>query len=281
MNFIFFGNSRFSVFILEELFQAGFKPYKIVTTPDKPEGRKLILTPTPVKIWAQKNGIQTYEPERLDAAFTDVLNKEAADLFIVASYGKIIPEAILDMPKHETLNVHPSLLPLYRGPSPLPTSILDDAKETGVTIMRIDKEVDHGPILAQKKITITEWPTYEAFEEMMAREGGKLLAETIPGWGAGKIKEQEQDHSRATFTKKVKKEDGLIDLSGDQYSIFRKIQAYHEWPQAYFLHKTASKEIRVKVTRASFLGGKLNIERVIPEGGKEMDYKDFLHGYYR
>ncbi|MFA6432452.1 MAG: methionyl-tRNA formyltransferase [Candidatus Paceibacterota bacterium] len=279
MNMTFFGNSRFSVFILEELLKAGLKPARIVTTPDKPEGRKLTMTPTPVKVWAQKNNIPIYEPVKLDASFIELLKKDDSDLFIVASYGKIIPEAILEMPNHKTLNVHPSLLPLYRGPSPLPSSMLDDAKETGVTIMRIDKEVDHGPVLAQKKVAIAEWPTYEEFEERMAREGGQLLAATIPEWVAGKLKEQEQDHSKATFTKKVKKEDGLIILGADNYINFRKIQAYHEWPQAYFFRESGGRKFRVKVTKASYKDGKLGIESVIPEGGKEMSYEDFLHGY--
>lgn len=279
MNYIFFGNSRFSLFILEELAAAGFKPSKIVTTPDKPEGRKLVLTPTPVKIWAQQNNIPVYEPVKLDASFMATLKKDNADLFIVASYGKIIPDELLNMPPRKTLNVHPSLLPLYRGPSPLPSTMLADAKETGITIMRIDKEVDHGPVVAQKDISIKEWPIYEDFEEMMSREGGKLLASILPDWHAGKIKEKEQDHSKATFTKKVVKEDGQIDLNADPYANFRKIQAYHEWPQAYFFIEHAGKPLRVKVTSASFANGNLNIEKVIPEGKREMDYKDFIVGY--
>jgi methionyl-tRNA formyltransferase len=213
-------------------------------------------------------------------------------LFIVASYGKIIPNEIIEMPTHKTLNIHPSLLPQYRGASPLPTAILEDTKKTGITIMQLDKEMDHGPIVAQKEINLTdyfkEWPVYEDFEEFMAIEGAKLLAEILPDWVSGKISTQEQDHAKATYTKKITKEDGLINLSSEQlndtrsipqetaYAIFRKIQAFHEWPQAHFFIEREGKKIRVKITEASFENNTLNIKKVIPEGKKEMLYEDFM-----
>jgi methionyl-tRNA formyltransferase len=146
--------------------------------------------------------------------------------------------------------------------------------------MRIDAEMDHGPILAQKNITVSEWPTYEVFEEMMAREGGKMLAEALPGWIAGTIHEVEQDHGAATYTKKIKKEDGEVVLdpnasTEDQYAIFRKIQAFHEWPTAFFFTEKNGVKIRVKITRASFSGGKLVIEKIIPEGKPEISFDRF------
>lgn len=275
----FFGSSKVSIYVLDELKKAGLIPSLIITTPDRPQGRGMKMAPNVVKAWAAENDVRALDPERLDEGFEGVLKKEACDFFIVASYGKIMPAGIVDMPKHKTLNVHPSLLPGYRGAAPLPTTMLDDAKETGVTIMRMDEKMDHGPIVAKKEITVAEWPTYEVFEEMMAREGGKLLADCIPAWIAGTIKEIEQDHAKATFTKKIKKEDGLLDLAADPYMNFRKIQAYHEWPQAYFFAEKGGKKIRVKVAAASFRGGELQIERVIPEGGREMGFSDFLKGY--
>jgi methionyl-tRNA formyltransferase len=190
------------------------------------------------------------------------------------------------------LNIHPSLLPKYRGPSPLPTAMLDDAKKTGVTIMRLDEEMDHGPIVAEEEVMVDEWHTYEDFEEMMARKGALLLARILPDWVAGKIKEVEQDHLDATYTKKIIKEDGLIDLADlvpdapveKAYAAFRKIQAFHQWPQAYFFIEREAKKIRVKVTQASFKKdatgkGRLIIEKVVPEGKKEMAYADFTRGY--
>ena len=170
--------------------------------------------------------------------------------------------------------------------------MLDDAKDTGVTIMQIDADMDHGPIIAQEKVHVDEWPIYEKFEEMMAQKGAQLLARIMPDWTDGKIKAIAQDHAAATFTKKTKKEDGEIpsptDQAADQYLSFRKIQAFHEWPQAYFFIEHNGKKIRVKVTQASWksdvvasAGGapKLIIEKVIPEGSKEMSYRDFIRGY--
>ena len=152
MNFAFFGTDEFSVIILEELKNAGLLPARIVTATDKKMGRGMRLTPPPVKLWAQKNNISFLQPEKLDDGFFFELSTCNLQLFIVASYGKIIPKKILDIPTHSSLNVHPSLLPLYRGPSPLETQILDGAGETGVTIMKMDEEMDHGPILAQREL---------------------------------------------------------------------------------------------------------------------------------
>ena len=221
---------------------------------------------------------------------------------VLLGYFLIIPNEIIELPKFKTLNIHPSLLPQYRGASPLPTAMLDDTKKTGVSIMQLDAEMDHGPIIAQKIIEILNWPTYEEFEEMMAIVGAHLLAETLPRWIDGKIVPTPQDHSKATYTKKITKEDGLIEFTVDElnnlhkldskkaYEIFRKIQAFHEWPQVYFfIEKTGpnedpNKKIRVKITQASFKKlddneGLLFIEKVIPEGKKEMSYDDFLRGY--
>ena len=286
MNYAFFGSSTMSTYVLDELVKAGFPPSLVVTTPDKPQGRGLSLTPNVVKTWALKHGLPVLDDQsKLAGDF---------DTFVVASYGRILPASIVFGPKHKTLNVHPSILPKYRGAAPLPTAMLDDAKHTGVTIMRLDEKMDHGPIVAQKEIVINEWPTYEVFEEMMAREGGKLLAQILPDWIAGKIAEKEQDHSLATYTKKIAKEQAQLDLSDAAafmgtrgYENFRKIQAYHEWPRAYFFTEKSGKKIRVKIASASWSktgangNGELTIERVVPEGSREMSWKDFVSGYSR
>lgn len=277
--FAFFGSSRLSIIVLDELKKLGLTPTFIITTPDKPQGRKLTMTPNVVKSWAAENSIEVLDPQKIDASFLTILKSKPVDVFVVASYGKLFPEELLYIPRRQTLNIHPSLLPQYRGASPLPTAMLDDTKRTGVSIMRLDKEMDHGPLVAQKETIISEWPTYEDFEERMAREGAQLLASILQDWVSGKIEEKEQDHAAATYTKKIVKEDALIDLSSDPYLNFRKIQAYHEWPQAYFLIDRADRSLRVKVTSASFKNGALTIEKVIPEGSKEMSYKDFASGY--
>lgn len=289
--FAFFGSSRFSVIVLDELERAGLLPAFVVTTPDKPQGRKMVMTPTPVKAWALARKIPVHDPAKLDENFVDVLKKYAAGaanpvpVFVVASYGKIIPQTVLDIPKKGTLNIHPSLLPRYRGASPLQSAMLDDTKDTGVTIMQIDADMDHGPIVAQDKVQVNEWPTYEDFETLMATRGAQLLVHVLPDYMSGALKAVPQDHSAATFTKKITKEDGLVDLAGEQYAVFRKIQAFHEWPQAYFFIEHNSKKLRVKITSATWqaakdgIPAKLVIQKVIPEGGKEMPFEDFKRGY--
>ena len=299
IKFAFFGSSEFSIHVLEVLKTKEFLPSLIITTPDKPKGRGLVLSSTPVKLWAEKNNIPVLDPAKLDDVFIKQYKGYPwIELFIVASYGKIIPDQIINLPEHKTLNVHPSLLPNYRGASPIQSAITDDAKDTGVTIIRLDKEMDHGPIVTVENIHFDEWPTYEAVEEKLGSIGGNLLAKILLDWIDGKIKEVNQDHSQATFTKKIVKEDGLLDpadlkadaSTGRAYLAFRKIQAYHSWPGAYFFvekknplapleKKSAqsSNKIRVKITSASWKNNKLIIEKVIPEGKKEMLYKDFLN----
>lgn len=274
----FFGTSSFSVGILEELKKADLKPDLIVTAPDKKVGRHLALTSNPVKVWAQENSLEIFETEKLDDTAYQKLSEKNWDLFVVASYGTIIGKRFLDTPKHGALNVHPSPLPLLRGPSPIQYTILTDLKDSAVTIMLMDEQVDHGPIIATEKVHIDQWPSYDELEKTLARIGGNLLARTIPDWLAGEIKAHEQDHSRATFTKKIKKEDGLISLDADPKENFRKIQAFKSWPGAYFFAERKHKKIRAIITSATLENNTLTIQKIIPEGKSEMSYSDFLRG---
>ena len=280
--FVFFGTAEFSIAILEELAKVGFIPSLIVTPEDKPAGRKLVITPPPVKIWGQKHNIATIQPSTLKGDLPVELTSPLSDgwdLFVVAAYGKLLPRSLLDLPKHGTLNVHPSLLPKLRGTSPIQAAILGDIKQTGVTIMLVDEEMDHGPIIAQAEITVEDWPPKaSALRELLAHVGGELLAETIPLWLEKKIPPEEQDESKATYTLKIKKDDGLIDLNDDSYENFKKIRAFDMWPGTYFFTLRGDKEVRVKIADAEFKDGKLVITRIIPEGKKEMSYQDFLRG---
>lgn len=276
----FFGSSKFSVYCLEELKSLKILPELIITTPDMPTGRGLKLTPTPVKIWAVENDIECLSPNKLDAEFIKELDTYDFNLSLVASYGKIIPKSVIDLPKFKTLNIHPSLLPKYRGPSPLQEQILNDEKNIGVTIMLMDEKVDHGPIIKQQKLTVANWPVkHDELKMMLSTVSTDLFVEILNDWTAGKIKPAEQNHNEATFTKKVKKEDGLIDIiNNDPYKNFLKIQAYSTWPQAYFFVEKGEKKIRVIIKDAKYSEGKLEIIKVLPEGKKEMPYKDFLNG---
>ncbi len=277
--FVFFGTPEFAMIILEELELKGIVPALVVTAPDKPKGRKLVITPSEVKLWAQAHNIPVLTPEKLkDEEFVAELSKHEWDLFVVAAYGKIIPKNILEMPKRGVLNVHPSLLPKFRGSSPIEGAILSDEKFTGVTIMQLDEEMDHGPVLAQRERIRTIWPPKGSeLTRDLAHFGGVLLADIIPEWMNG-LKAFPQDHTRATFTKKITKEDGLIDLSGDALKNFKKIRAYDDWPGAYFFTERNGKQIRVRITDAEYKNDALKLTRVVPEGKKEMSYEDFLRG---
>jgi methionyl-tRNA formyltransferase len=267
IKFAFFGTGDFAVKILEILHQNNFVPELIVTTPDKPKERKMILTPPPVKIWAEKNNIKTITRYTLPVT--------RYDLFIVADYGKIIPKEILQIPKYGSLNIHPSLLPKFRGPSPIQSFILSEEEEIGVTIILMDEEVDHGPIVASEKLKVkSEKLYYKELGKKMAELGGELLSRILPDWLAGKIKPQEQNHSKATYTKKIRKNDGLINLDEPAENIERKVRAFTPWPSAY----TFIQGKRLIISEVELKNGKLVISRVKPEGKNEMSFEDFLRG---
>lgn len=270
----FWGTPQISVYILDSLKEAGILPYLIITSPDKPKGRKLLLTPPEVKIWSQKNNVKFTQPQKIknNDDLEKTLKKENFDFFVVIAYGKILPKSIIDIPKYGTLNIHPSLLPELRGPSPIISAILEDKKETGVSIMLMDEQMDHGPIVLQKKYSVNQWPQEEILEKELAKIGGQMLIESFDIVKQGR-KPKEQEHSKATYCKKIEKTDGLINLQDDPYLNFRKIRSFHRWPRAYFFDKNGK---RVIITKANFEKGDLEIEKVIPEGKKEVDYNVYL-----
>lgn len=277
--FAFFGTDEFAVNVLETLKSRGLIPTLVVTTPDKPKGRKLIMTPPPVKVWAEKEGIETAQPEKLsDDPFLKKLRSHEWDVFIVAAYGKIIPEHVFNIPKHKTLNIHPSLLPEFRGPSPVATAILHDMRNTGVTIMQIDKDMDHGPIVVQKPYHFDTWQNREELEKFFAIEGATLLADALPDYIAGTLKLEPQDDTEATYCHFITKDMGLIDLNDNAYDNWRKIQALHGWPGTHFFADHHGARVRVSIRKAHYQDNALTIETVVPEGKKEMSYQDFLRG---
>jgi methionyl-tRNA formyltransferase len=274
----FFGTPDLAVWVLEALKEKGIVPDLIITAPDAPKGRKLVMMPPPVKVWALAHKIPTLSPTMIRiGSFEESLRSFGDwDLFIVAAYGKIIPENILYLPKRKTINVHPSLLPLLRGPSPIQTAILEDMKDTGVTIIRLDKEVDHGPILAQKRSSLSDWPLdQDTLGKHLAHEGGIMIAELLPSILSGQAKETEQDHTKATFTKMIEKSDGKIDLSAPGYTNFLKYNAFKGWPGTFFFAEKDGKRIRVSISEALYKDGAFSITKVIPEGKKEMTFAEF------
>lgn len=206
--FVFFGTPELSVCVLDALEVRGQLPALIVTAPPKPQGRGLTITPTPVALWAAEHTIDVVTPERLDDAFVQMLGNSDWDVFVVAMYAKLLPQSVLTLPRRGTLNVHPSLLPKFRGPSPVLSAILADERIGGVTIMQLTEKMDAGPIVAQARIEIDEdtgdggWPPKGSeFEKFLATEGGNLLAETLEPWIAGDVPAEPQNEAAATYTK--------------------------------------------------------------------------------
>lgn len=272
---IFVGTPEFGAIVLERLIEADFKPILVITFPDKPVGRKQILTPPPVKVMAQKFGIPIEQPERIENCKLKIENLKP-DLIMVAAYGQIIPKEILDIPKCGSLNVHPSLLPKYRGPSPVQCTILNDDKETGVTIVLMDKKMDHGDIVANSEFQITNPQiTTGELSKKLANLGAELLIKTVPRWIEGKIKPRPQDEKRATYTKILKREDGKIDWQKRPEEIERQIRAFQHWPGSYTLYQGK----RLKILRAEIKEDKLIIKEVQLEGKKPMSFEDFLKGH--
>ncbi len=282
ISYAFFGSDEFSVLVLEELVRAGYPPSLIITMPDRPVGRHGELTPPQLKEWAQERGVLFIQPASFQKSdFQKEVRLPTFDIFIVASYGKIIPESIFSVPSHGTINVHPSLLPAYRGATPIEGAILNGERSSGVSIMRIDKGMDHGPIIAQKEVPLSGCEWYPELAEKLAREGGILLANVLPKIIDGSAHEIPQDDAQASYTKRIQKEDGFIDLQDDPETNFRKIRAYEPWPRTFFKTTHNGKELRVIIITAHLDHEVLIIDRVTPEGGHEMSYQDFVRGHER
>ncbi len=278
-NIIFFGTSEFAIPALNLLMANGLSPIALVTAPDKPAGRGRKLLAPPVKRMSNIRYL-TLQPSILDASFIGHIAVLKPDLGIVASYGKILPKELLALFPQGVLNIHPSLLPSYRGPSPIQTTIRNGDRETGVTIMLVDERMDHGSILAQEKftgeVTALSHITYQELHDALAKLGAELLTETLPKWIAGKIKPVPQDESRATYTTRIKKEDGKIDWPGDAEYIERMVRAYNPWPGTYLKMKNGK---ILKIKKAAVIDGVLQLLIVQPEGKKEMKGDAFLRGH--
>ncbi len=270
IDFAFFGTSHIAVYVLDALKEAHMLPRLVVTQEPKPRGRGLELQPTDVELWARAHDIPV-------AHDTDQFSQEGWDIAIVVDYGKLLPKPLLDIPRRGFLNIHPSLLPRLRGASPVRSAILADESTTGVSIMVVTEGMDEGSIVAQRKITIDPWPIGNAIlEQILMQAGGELLAQILPQWIAGEIDAQAQNHDVATYSQKIQKEDGLLDLRADPYKNLLKIRAYEGWPGTYAFFARSGKKIRVGIVDAHIEDTRLIIDTVKPEGKREMPYSEFL-----
>ncbi len=271
---IFIGTSLFSVPVLEKLIENKYNIPAVITKPDRPIGRKKELTPPPVKEVALKHSLKIFQPEKISSAEPEI-KKINPDLFIIAAYGEIIPESILKLSRLEPLNLHPSLLPKYRGPSPIQTAILNGEKTTGTTLMIVDKEMDHGPIIAQEEIKIAPDDNYQTLEKKLALKSADLLIKNLPQYLEGKIKPREQNHSQATYTKMLSRQDGEINLKENSLKNERMVRAFYPWPGTW----TIIGKKRIKIIKAKIVKDSLVLEIVQPEGKKPMTWEEFKRGH--
>jgi len=300
---IFFGTSEFAVPSLRALIGDGvFEVAAVITRPDRPVGRKQIIAPPPVKAAAEEAGIKVYQPEKIKE-FLAEMKKIAPDAAVLASYGKIIPEEMLAIPRFGFVNVHASLLPAYRGASPIEAAILNGEKATGITIMKMDSGLDTGGILAQNSLKITTSDTAETLEKKLALTGAELLPETLKNYFSGELEAKPQDNSLASYAPALKKEDGRIDWNLPAEKIERLTRAMNPRPGAFCFFKRNGKDLLLKILKTdptpikneSLPAGKffihndklaiqcadfaLIINKLQLEGGKPMTGEEFIKGH--
>ncbi len=232
---VFMGTPDFAVPVLEQLVRH-HEVAAVVTQPDRPAGRNRQLQPPPVKIVAQHLGVPVLQPERVRRPeAVEALRALAPELFVVAAFGQILPQAVLDIPTRGAINVHASLLPRWRGAAPIQAAIRAGDRETGITIMLMDAGLDTGPILSQRALPIAPDETGQSLHDKLSKLGATLLIATLPSYLDGSITPQPQDDSRSTYAPMIRKEEGHIDWRQSATAIERLVRAFNPWPGAYAL----------------------------------------------
>lgn len=271
--FVYFGTPYVARDTLAALLAAGYRPALVVTSPDRPRGRGLTLTPSETKELARTEEIPVLTPEKITPDVVEEIQSYGAGYALVVAYGKILPQALIDAFPKGALNVHYSLLPKYRGASPVEAALLNGETVTGVTIQQMVYELDAGDVLASREVPIDPLDTTKELRPRLIKAGSELLLEVLPSFEDSTITPVPQDPSKATHSGKIKKEEGLLDLSGDPELNWRKYRAYAESPGTYFFEHRDGRDIRMKITKARLENGAFVIERVIPEGKKETVYE--------
>lgn len=287
---VFFGTGEFAATILKSLIKKGhnLQIEAVVTQSDKiARGRKTYLSP-PAKIQAQKAKIPTIAYKN-PTIISQMLKKSKPELILVSDFGKIVPKEILKIPKYHCLGIHPSLLPKYRGPSPIRSAILKGEKKGGVTIFLLDGKIDHGPIIASRSLPISPKITYERLAKQLAQLGGELMVELLPKWIRGEIETRPQNHQRATLTKRLERKDGFVEWSkivlamrkGGKIAvrIDRMVRAFSSWPGVWTLLSLRKQKKRLKLLSTHLEKGKLVLKKVQLEGKRPVLWKDFLQGH--
>ncbi|MEW6610079.1 MAG: methionyl-tRNA formyltransferase [Patescibacteria group bacterium] len=268
---IFFGTPEFAVPSLRRF--AGRDDIilqAVVTQPDAPKGRSLRITPSPVALVAAELGLPVLKIDKFtDASQVNQLRQYNVDCYVVVAYGAMLPLSLLALPHRGALNLHPSLLPRYRGPSPIPSAILNGDAETGVSIMVLDAEMDHGPICTQKKVALLPTDTAPALSDRLAQIGAGVFVETLIDYVRGTIHPFPQDDARATYTKQLTKEDGRIDWTKTSDTIARQVRAYTPWPGSWTMLDYGKKPVILKIMNAvSYRGVTAMLPELMPLTGK-------------
>ena len=301
LRIVFFGTPAFAVPTLEALVASPHAVVGVVTQPDKPRGRGRKISESPVKATAVAAAIPTIQPERLrDAVVIETLHDWRPDLGVVAAYGKIIPEPVLQLPRHGIINVHASLLPKYRGAAPIHRAVIEGESETGITIMRVEKTLDSGAMFAKVRRPIGPDETSDAIESDLARLGASLLVDVVDQIAAGTAREEAQDAEHSSYAPKITKEDGQIDWNLPALAVHNRVRGLFPWPHAYtyldgsrfIIRKTRVEDTAtdavpgtiVALTRdaiqvAAGHGECIAIECVQTEGGRPLNARDFLAGH--
>ncbi len=303
LRIIFMGTAELSCASLKKLScDATLKLVAVVTQPDKPKGRDLKLTPSPVKVLAEQLNLPVLQPLKArDESFISQLRVLQPDLIVVIAYGQILPQSILDLAPHGCLNVHTSILPKYRGAAPIQWAIADGEPETGVTVMKMDAGLDTGPVLTMRTTPILPTDDSQILHDRLAQLGAELLTETIPAYVAGNIQPQPQPATGSTYAAKIKKEDGQIDWNRLAVENWNRLRAFTPWPGAFTFLQTEPKPMLLKIQRVEVVEqsgepgavlsadktglvvacGKdaLRILELQREGGKRLPAEAFLAGF--
>lgn len=300
MNIIFMGTPQFAVPSLKALIKSGYQISAVVTQPDRPVGRKQVLTPPPVKKLAEKENITVFQPERVkDADFIKSLKAQKPDVIVVVAYGQILSKEILEIPSIGCINVHASILPEYRGAAPIQWAIIDGKEETGVTTMWMDEGLDTGDIFKQKSIKINDkWSTIE-LAEVLADLGADLLIDTLNNIENGELIRIPQDDEKSSYASLLRKEHGKIEWNKSAKQIYNQIRGLHPWPGVYTIRNgkkikiLKAKPVDIKSNLPGEFMGKFNkqgflvgtgkgcllITHLQEAGKKKMDALSYLAGH--
>jgi methionyl-tRNA formyltransferase len=301
MHVVFFGTPQFAVPSLECLIRSSHQVVGVVTQPDRPRGRGQRVTDSPVKATALQHGLPVFQPARLrDPEVAETLNEWAPDLGVVAAYGKIIPESVLNLPRLGMINVHGSLLPRYRGAAPVQRAVIDGVPQTGITIMRMVAALDAGGMFAKATRPIGPDETSDVVERDLADLGAALLIEVIEDLGAGRAVEEPQDEALSTYASKITKDEGLVDWTLPAVAIHNRVRGLYPWPHAFtylegerlilmrthVVTGTSAAEPGTVVDVAGGLlqvatgnSGRLAIDEIQPEGRRAMKIRDYVAGH--